>query len=161
MHKSSRTKGSLALVIIRNFRGHVLAARLQRYLGDIDAKCAETIIMKEGLLMAWELGFKSIILEGDAKEFHSNYETRNHDLSHTGIIMHDAIHIITWFSYFKTCYVLTHCNKVANYLASLAVHEKAKKVIGPSYNCTKAYMASKDPTLTPSLAWGCGSHSPV
>ena len=39
-------------IVIRDFRGHVLAARLQRYPGDIDAKHAETIAAKEGLLMA-------------------------------------------------------------------------------------------------------------
>ena len=36
-------------MVIRNFRGHVLAAKLQWYLGDINAKRLKTITTTEGL----------------------------------------------------------------------------------------------------------------
>lgn len=92
-------------VVSGNFRGHVLAAKIQRFPGDIDARRAETIAAKEGLLLAWELGFKSIILEGDANGVFDNFGAWNYDLSQSGAIMHDTIHIVSWFSFFKACFI--------------------------------------------------------
>ena len=42
------------LIVIQNFRGHVLVAKNQNYLGDVDARRAEIVAAKESLLMAWD-----------------------------------------------------------------------------------------------------------
>ena len=49
--------------------------------------------------------------------------------------MHDAIHIATWFSYFKACYILRHCNEVADCLASLARFSDSELWKGECPNC--------------------------
>lgn len=58
--------------------------------------------------MAWELGFNSVILEEDAKEVFTSFEAWGQDLSHTGVIMQDAIHVASWFDYFKVCFAPRH-----------------------------------------------------
>ena len=91
-----------------------MAAKFHKYPGDVDAKRAESIAEKEGLLLAWELGFTLVILEGHTKEFFSNFGVWNQDISHIGTIMSHAIHISCWFSFFEACYVPRHCNIVAD-----------------------------------------------
>lgn len=39
-------------IVIQNFRGHVPAAKHQNHSGDMDAKRAEAIVAKKGLLLA-------------------------------------------------------------------------------------------------------------
>ena len=85
--------------------------------------------------MAWELGFDSIILEEDTKEIFSNFGTWKHDLSHIGTIMHYAIHITSWFSYFKVCYAPRHCNEVTYCVANLARFADTELWIGECPSC--------------------------
>ena len=105
----------------KEFLGSSLGSKVSMVLrGDIDAKRAEAIAVKEGLLLAWELGFHLIILKGDAKNVFTNFKDWNSDLSYSGAILVDAMYIASWFSYFKACFVPRHCNQVVDHLASLA-----------------------------------------
>ena len=60
-------------IIIRDNRCRCLPAKTAKIHGDLDAHRAEAIATKEGLLFAWEKGFKYIILEGDARNIFESF----------------------------------------------------------------------------------------
>ena len=54
-------------LIIRDWRGRVVVAAAKRVRGSMEAHIVEARAAKEGVFWAWEMGLRSIILEGDAK----------------------------------------------------------------------------------------------
>ena len=68
---------------------------------------SEIIAAKEGMLLAWELGIRSIVLEGHAKNVIECFESSEEDLSDNGVILADAFNIASWFSYFSPHFVPT------------------------------------------------------
>ena len=87
------------------------------------------------MLLAWELGFKSVILDEDTKDVFDNFGVWNNDLSQTGAIMFDAIHITSWFSFFRVRYVPRHYNVVADELAAIAKFSESNFWIGECPIC--------------------------
>ena len=51
--------------------------------------------------LAWDLGIRALILEGDAKIVMDSFDSGAQDLSHTGIILNEACNIASGFHFFK------------------------------------------------------------
>ena len=76
--------------------------------------------MKEGLVLAKNLGIRALILERDAKSVIESFDQSSVNLSHNGVISTKAFGIASSFSFFKAQYVPRCCNLVADKIASLA-----------------------------------------
>ena len=61
-------------VVIRDSRGHFVAARTRKVLGEADAMRVEAMAIREGLSLAKDLEIRAVILEGDAKIILENFE---------------------------------------------------------------------------------------
>ena len=66
----------------------------------MDAHRAEAAAAKEGLLLARDLGIRTLILEGDAKHVIESFENNIEDLSHIGIILPKAYRLVSCFHFF-------------------------------------------------------------
>ena len=75
--------------------------------------------MKDGLLLAQNLGIRALILQGDALTVLQSFEQSLVNLYHNGIILIEAYGIASNFSFFKFQFIPTCCNLVADNLASL------------------------------------------
>ena len=93
------------------------------------------IAAKEGLLMAWEMEFQSIILEGDAKEVFKNFNSSSTDLSHSSVILHDTTIVSLWFDYFSAIFVQSEYSSVTDCLADLARNEDQQVWSGTILDC--------------------------
>ena len=57
-----------------------MAARAMRIEGCSDLHWAKLLAAREGHSFAWDVGFRQIILEGDAQNVYNNIESSKEDL---------------------------------------------------------------------------------
>ena len=63
-----REQGTCGIgVVIRNNKGLIMGAMSKKVLFTLRASEAEAMVAKAGILLAWDLGLKNIVLEGDAQ----------------------------------------------------------------------------------------------
>ena len=106
--------------VIRDWKGKFIAAATGKCPGGAEALRAEVLVMKEGLILAKNLGIRALKLEGDAKDVLDSFEQSSNMLSHNGIILSKAYSIAANFSFFKAQFIPRCCNLVADKLAKLA-----------------------------------------
>ena len=80
----------------------------------------EVLTIKEGLVLAQNLGIRAPILERDATFVIESFEQSSLNLSHNGVILIEAFGIASSFSFFRAQYVPRCCNLVADKIANLA-----------------------------------------
>ena len=107
-------------VIIRDSRGQFVAVRTRKIQGTADVMNTEALAVKEGLKLAMDLGFRAIILEGDAKVILESFERQSMIQSHVGLILAYAYRLAAGFSYFKAQFVSRAYNIIADKLAEIA-----------------------------------------
>ena len=56
---------------------------------------------KEGAMLAWELGLKSVVLEWDAREVYESFDSPFQDLLNCGQLSNEVNVIASWFDRFK------------------------------------------------------------
>ena len=88
----------------------------QSRYGRLDPFCAELLAAKEGLLFAWELRFRRVILESDAQLVYFSIRDPKEDHYYNSAILRD---ISLYASCFDCNFVSRLCNRVANELAHL------------------------------------------
>ena len=81
---------------------------------------AEAIAVREGIKLAWDLGIRALILEGDAKEVMESVQASDENRYQTGLILSTAYGLTSKFHYFKAQFVPRACNQVADKLVRLA-----------------------------------------
>ena len=64
-----------------------MAAAVRKFSGEVEALRAKVMAIREGLLLAQNLGIRALILEGDAKVVLDNFEQSSSILSHNRIIL--------------------------------------------------------------------------
>ncbi|XP_022737251.1 uncharacterized protein LOC111290155 [Durio zibethinus] len=104
---------------VRNHKGEVLRAVAKRVEDIRNALLVEPIAAVARISLAQELGFRSIILEGDASKVISKLNQGNKDLPANGNILEDAKILKQSFNYIREEYVRRHANDVAHILARL------------------------------------------
>ena len=75
---------------------------------------AELIAAREDLVFVWELGFRRVILEGEAKNVCSCIKDSTEDFTHNGSLLRDIFLSAFWFLCFDCVYVPRTCNRVAH-----------------------------------------------
>jgi hypothetical protein len=105
--------------MIRDHEGAV-SSGAARWLDDIpDALTAEALAAKEGLELAWEMGYDRVILETDCKNLKSLLEDRSGVRSVIGGICFDITELVKNFSDFQVVWVGREANSVAHYCACI------------------------------------------
>ena len=106
--------------VIEDWKGRFIAAFVKKIMGEAEALRAEVLAIREGLLLAQNLGIRALILEGDARIVLESFEQSTTFQSHNGIILSEAYGLVAKFNYFKAYFVPRCCNLVADKLAILA-----------------------------------------
>ena len=60
--------------VIKDWKGKLITAVVRKFFGKDEALRAEVRAMREGLLLAQNLGIRALILEGDAKVVLDSFE---------------------------------------------------------------------------------------
>ena len=95
--------------VIKDWKGKLIMAIVKKFIGEAYALRTEILAVKEGLLLAQNLGVTALILEGDAKMVLESFDQSSSILSHNGIILSEAYGLISKFSYFKAQFVPRCC----------------------------------------------------
>ena len=98
-----------------------IAARAMRIEGCFDPHHVELLAAREGLIFAWDAGFRQIILEGDARNLFNSIESSKEDLSYNGTILRDIVMFALWFYAFNCSAVPGNCNRHADFVAKKAI----------------------------------------
>ena len=108
-------------VVVRDSSGMFMAARALKIEGCLDPHRAELLAAREGIIFAWDAGFRQIILEGDARNVYSSIENSEEDLSYNGSIIRDIALFASWFYAFKCSAIPRDCNRCADFVARKAI----------------------------------------
>lgn len=87
--------------VIKDWNGKLIVAIVKKFIGEAYALRTEILAVKEGLLLAQNLGVTALILEGDAKMVLESFDQSSSILSHNGIILSEAYGLTYKFSFFK------------------------------------------------------------
>lgn len=97
--------------VIRDHEG-VVCSGAARWLDDITA---EALVAKEGLELAWEIGYDRVILETDCKNLKSLLEDLSGLRSVIGGICFDITEVVKNFSDFRLVWMCRESNSVASH----------------------------------------------
>ncbi|XP_059453477.1 uncharacterized protein LOC132184014 [Corylus avellana] len=114
--------------IIRNHQGEVLAARSLTRVGLLEPAAAEALGALMAIQLARDMGYLSIILEGDAKVVIEAVLSNEPDWSRRGHLIDDIRTALTSFTQWKMAYVQRDANKAAHRLARMATAQSMDKV---------------------------------
>lgn len=104
-------------VVIRDDDG-VVQSGAARWLDDVpDALTAEALAAKEGMELAWEMGYDRVILETDCKTLKTLLEDRSGVRSMIGSICFDITELVKNFRNFRVVWVGREANTVAHHCA--------------------------------------------
>ena len=117
IHLASSTMG--AGIVTRDNQGFFMADKTQSQSGCLDPYHAELLAAIDGLLFAWELSFRRVILEGDAQLVYSSIKDLREDHSYNSTILQDIWLYASWFDFCECNYIRRLCNKVNDELAHL------------------------------------------
>lgn len=106
-------------IVIRDSEGKFMAGKTHQMQDVSDPHRAKLIAGGEGLLFTWELGFRRVFLEGDARAVYASIKGDDEDLSHNGSIL---VIFFCWLLSFLSLIVVVcqdsrKCNKVVLFSA--------------------------------------------
>ena len=108
-------------IIIRIGDGLVLAALTQQIPKPTSVEMVEVLAVRRALLFAKELGFQSLIVEGDSEVIINLINGGNMTQFEFGHILQDISFLCSFFSYVSFCHVKRQGNCVAHRFAGRAV----------------------------------------
>lgn len=106
--------------MIRDNRGSILGAGVDRICGNFDVECAETLAIRFSLSFSKECGFNNILIESDNLRVISRLTKLVPDNSYLSAILQDCCWIANSFESVIYSHVGREGNKVAHGLAELA-----------------------------------------
>ena len=107
-------------VILRNSEGEAMVSLTERAMLPFTAIEVEALAARRALLLALEIGFDRVILEGDSQVLITALQNNSYSLSHFGHLVQDIQYLASCFSEIHYSHVRRHCNTVAHALARRA-----------------------------------------
>ena len=115
-----RDQGSIGVgVVIRNYRGELMGAISKKIHLPLGAIEAEAKAMEEGILLAWDLGLKNIIVQGDSLAV---VQALN-GITSLAISIHKVIKGITWCLKWFDTWKISHSRRSSNTAAQSMAKE--------------------------------------
>ncbi|KAK8532151.1 hypothetical protein V6N12_053597 [Hibiscus sabdariffa] len=114
---NSSEKRSTSSIIIRDSSGLPMAASTVPHLFTMDPEMAEVKACEQAILLARDLGFRKVIIEGDALNVISKLNSLVEDRSDISAIVKNIQDVRKQFQIISFVHVRRRCNRVAHILA--------------------------------------------
>ncbi|XP_075664253.1 uncharacterized protein LOC142633879 [Castanea sativa] len=108
-------------VAIRNGCGQVMVSLSQQIPLPSTVIEVEALAARRALILAQEIGFTRVVLEGDSQTLITALKTSSHTLAHFGHIAQDIRYLASSFSDVRYTHVRRQCNTVAHSLTRQAI----------------------------------------
>ncbi|XP_057441686.1 uncharacterized protein LOC130733484 [Lotus japonicus] len=104
-------------LVARNFRGEVLAATTSDLVPCLSPKLAETQALQWAMIMASELGFRTVCFETDCLQLYNGWKNLDHGVSYFSTVLANYRTLVWHFNSVSIYFVRRTGNKVADNLA--------------------------------------------
>ncbi|KAK8654528.1 hypothetical protein V6N13_128491 [Hibiscus sabdariffa] len=125
---NSTARTSISGVIARDSQGFILAAGTFPHTGIADAFTAEAVACERAVVFAQDLGFRSIIIEGDSLSVFKKVTSANFDKSVISPIIRDILSLRDLFQSVTFSFVGRQGNEVAHMLAKLGIRHTEVRI---------------------------------
>jgi ribonuclease HI len=108
-------------IVVRDYEGHVIAARSVTIMGNLEPIAAEALAAFQATNFSKDLGLQHIILEGDALQVVKAVNCPSRNWSRFGQLVEDTRMVIHSFSSWRVSHISRVANSAAHGLAKAAV----------------------------------------